>query len=242
MKTLLALLVALALCGSRAEAALTRITGCANTQSGIAADPSCAVTTGATNRVILVFSGNANVLPTATISDTAGNTWTALRVKFTQAGSGAGYAWWALANGTGSTTITIDWSSNPSSFDNVLVDVFDGNDTSSPISASNDAVAATGAPSGTVTPLDNNCLLWGAANDSITAVGSGYTKGADDAAQDWSEYKVIAGGSGAGQTVNFSGTSGAWMLVMAAVKPATGGVACAPTLTLMGVSRSCGDE
>ena len=178
---------------------------------------------GAANRIMLVFSGNADTTTTATISDTAGNTWNALQAKFTQAGSGAVYAWWALANGSGSTTITVNWSSNPLGFMNMLVDVFSGNETSSPISATSTSTAASGAPSGTLTPLDNNCLLWGATNDSVTAVGAGFSKGADDAAQDWSEYKELAGGSGASQTINFSGTSGAWMLVKAAIKPVGGG-------------------
>lgn len=205
--------------------AFSRTTGGQNFVTSAAVSAPVTLTMGAANRIILVFGANGSTTPTATIADTALNTWNVLQVKFTQTGSGSAYAWWALANGSGSTTITVLWSANPNFFLNQLVDVFSGNDTTSPISATNKASGASGAPSGTVTPLDNDCLLWGASNDSITAVGSGFSKGADDTQQDWSEYKSLTGGSGASQTVNFTGASAAWMLAMAAIKPVSGAAA-----------------
>jgi hypothetical protein len=66
-------------------------------------------------------------------------------------------------------------------------------------------------------------LLYGAANDSITAVGSGFTKGADDTGGDWAEYKVLTGGAGGSQTVNFAGSSGAWILLMSTFVGTTSG-------------------
>lgn len=209
--------------------AFARITGGTDVDTTSATTLTVAVTPGAVGRIILVFSANAVTTTTATIADSATNTWAAVEVKFTQTGLGAAYAWYAVANGSGSTTITVTWSSNSGSFMLMLVDVFSGNDTVAPLSAHNKASGASGAPTGTVTPADDNCLIWGAAADTITAVGSGYTKGADDANQDWTEYKEISGGSGAAQTVNFSGTSGAWALAMAAIKPvAAGGSSIVP--------------
>ncbi|HTE63622.1 MAG TPA: hypothetical protein VK631_24915 [Solirubrobacteraceae bacterium] len=204
--------------------AWSRITGGAQqaSSSGVTTR-TVSVTPGAVGRLILVAAGHATTTTTFTISDTAGNTWTILNARKTQAGSGAMQSWWAVANGTGATTITITYSVNLATFGNMLVDVFDGNDTTAPASANNSASAASGAPTGTVTPADANCLSWGASNDSITAVGSGFAKGADDTVQDWTEFKALTGGSGAPQTVNFSGSSGAWILLMAALKPAGGG-------------------
>ncbi len=240
LKTFRAFVVVVSLLFSTSvEAAFTRVSGGANTTGTITTTLTVAVTPGATNRIILVAAGNASTTGTFSIVDTAGNTWTTLNARTTQTGSGAMQSWWALSNGSASTTITITYSVNcaASGFCNVLADVFSGNATASPISSQSTAAAATGAPSGTVTPADANTLLWGAANDSITAVGAGYTKGADDTVQDWSEYKEIAGGSGAAQTVNFSGTSGAWLLHMGSIKPAGGAATpgCTNGLLLLGV-------
>lgn len=210
--------------------AWSRITGGANFGNFVATfTRTVTVTPGAANRAILVACGHSDTTCTFSVADTAGNTYTATSVRKTQAGSGAMHAFWALANGAGAITITVTYSVTlNASFGNMLVDVFDGNDTSAaPISAANSASGASGAPSSTLTPADNDCLLWGAANDSVTAVGAGFTKGADDTQSDWSEYEALTGGSGASQTVNFSGTSGAWILFMAAIKPAGGGGATA---------------
>lgn len=216
--------------------AFTRITGNAAQTANPGTTIAAAVTPGATGRLMLVGCGCETAGATLSIADTAGNTWNVLNAKTTQVGSGCFQSWWAVANGSGATTVTHTIAGATDVFRNILIDVYSGNDTVSPVSSQNTASGASGSPSGTVTPSDANCLIWGAANDSITAVGSGYTKGADDTAQDWSEYKEISGGSGSAQTVNFTGTSGAWMLHMGAFKPAGGAATAPPGMLTLGIA------
>lgn len=199
--------------------AFARITGNAAQTANAGTTIAAAVTPGAVGRLIVVGCGCETTTATLAIADTAGNTWNVLNAKTTQAGSGAFQSWWAIANGTGATTITHTIAGATGVFRNILIDIFSGNATTSPVSNQNTAGAASGAPSGTVTPNDPDCLVWGVANDSITAVGAGYAKGADDAVSDWSEYQELSGGSGVATTVNFSGTSGAWIMHMGAFKP-----------------------
>lgn len=197
--------------------AWSRPTG--NQATSAADSQAVAVTPGVVNRLIVVSSGVSNGSATvSSISDTAGNTWNALNPLTT---NGSRYqSWYALSVGTGSTTITVTWTPNSGGFIWVSVDVFDGNDTTAAVkSATNEATGSAAPVTGSVTPADNDCLLWGGLQDSTTAVGSGFTKGCDDGAQDWTEFKALTGGSGAGQTVNFTG-SGSWILLMAAFKPA----------------------
>lgn len=201
------------------ETAFSRITG--NAQAVFSnTNPAAAVTPGATNRIILVTGGSDTTTNTATIGDTASNTWNQLNAKITQSGSGMSYSWWALANGTGSTTVTFTITGTHG-FGTILIDVFSGNDTASPISNQSTAVGAS-SPSGSITPNDANCLIYCGTVDNVTAVGtiggSAASKGADDGANDWSIYREISGGSGSSQTCTPT-ASGAFTMHMGAIKP-----------------------
>jgi uncharacterized repeat protein (TIGR01451 family) len=58
----------------------------------------------------------------------------------------------------------------------------------------------TGAP---VTPANNNDAIWYACFDNVSGVSGGYVKGQDDTIGDWSEYKILSGGSGVAQNPGF---------------------------------------
>lgn len=130
-------------------------------------------------------------------------------------------AFWAYAPNTSAATFTANWAVSAAGFANSLQDEFSGMDATNAVDAST-ALAGSGSCSTTVTPSVANDGLWGACNDTVTAVGAGFTKGADDTSTDWTEWQILSGGSGAAQTVNFTG-SGTWELMAVAVKAAGGG-------------------
>lgn len=158
--------------------------------------------------------------------------WTITSLSGVTGSSTAGWAasFGAIALAATSTTFTATFTgaSTCSSYEDYAADEFSGNDTSggtTTFDAHNQATG-TGSCSVSVTPSNNNDAVWGACEDSTTAVGSGYTKGQDDAGGDWTQYKILSGGSGIAQTVNFTG-SGAYNALAVTIKPAGG--AAAPT-------------
>lgn len=175
------------------------------------------------NDLVIVMSDSGSTVPTWTISASGAGwstvTWNVLIGKTTTTGTNC-ESWWTFAPNTNATTITVTASGSGNQFMSCLVDEFTGMDGTSPIAGTNSGVGS-GTPSITVTPTVDNCQVWGGCMDSITAVGSGYTKGADDTQQDWSEHLTTALGAGTAnnpKTVNFSG-SGTWLLMAAAIKP-----------------------
>jgi hypothetical protein len=109
---------------------------------------------------------------------------------------------------------------------NDLIGEFSGADGTNFVDGSNSATGS-GTPTVTVTPTGNNDMIWGATSDSVTAVGniagSAATKGGDDTQGDWSEYRLISGGAGSGQSVAFTG-SGAYVIWAVAIKPPSGAI------------------
>lgn len=185
-----------------------------------------AFTASAVGNLLVVGCGTASTAAggVPAISDTQGNTWTPiLLTPKTLTGVGQMQGWWAQAKNTTASTITVS-ASNSGGFINILFDEFSGNLASGTVlDNSNSASSASGNPTVTVTPGADGYLLWAASNDGVTAVGAGFTKGGDDAQQDWSEYKVLgAGTSGVSQTANFTG-SGGYLIIAATFKPAAGG-------------------
>jgi hypothetical protein len=207
--------------------------GNASTSGNVTAICSGATTTftytaSATNEAVLFGIGCAGTAET-TVTLTASG-WTTTQLSGPTGASGSWIAsFGAIAPNTTQATFTITWSGSCANFINDLVDEFSGNDTTggtTTFDAHNQGFnASTGQCSITVTPANNNDGLWGACQDSVTAVGSGFTKGADDTSQDWSEWQILSGGSGVGQTVNFTGTSGQWEEVGATIKPSGGAAA-----------------
>jgi hypothetical protein len=138
----------------------------------------------------------------------------------------------AYVPNTSAATITATFTGGTdSAFANDLIDEFSGADTSNPVDASNSS-ASSGSCTSTVTPTVNDDMLYGTCQDTVTAVGTAFTKGADDASTDWAEYKKLSGQSGVSQTVNFTG-SGTYQTFSAALKPPSA-VTCSNFISLMG--------
>jgi hypothetical protein len=182
-------------------------------------------TAGAINNLIIV-SGYSSLRGSAlTISDTQGNTWNTANPDFDDATNGTRcQSWYALAKNTSSTTITVTRGAG-SGFTGMTLDEFTGNHTTAPLDQVNHSTAgASGTPtSPSITPTANDELIWLLGVDSVTAVGnidgSAATKGGDDGAQDWSEFRVLTGRSGVSMTGAFTG-SGAYEVFIASFKPA----------------------
>lgn len=190
----------------------------------------------AANEAVLFAVGCGGTTETTATLTASGWTITALSTPTGASGSwGASFG--AIAPNTSAATFTVTWSNACASFMADLVDEFSGNDTTggtTTFDAHNQGTAGSGNCSITVTPANNNDGLWGACIDSTTAVGSGFTKGADDTQQDWAEWKILSGGGGSGQTVNFTG-SGLWVCMGATIKPAGAVATCRNSIALMGV-------
>ena len=108
-------------------------------------------------------------------------------------------------------TVTLTGGNGNCSGDaSVLVDEFSGNDITggtTTFDAHNESLdntvstgTCTGAP---VTPANNNDAIWYACYDNVTGVGGGYLKGQDDGIGDWTEYRLLSGGSGVVQNPSF---------------------------------------
>jgi hypothetical protein len=190
--------------------------------------------TNANDAVCIQAAAAATTLPTGVTITASG--WT-----FTQISPASGMTTWisvvsaaslcAISPNTTSVTFTATFTGGANfSAISLLGDEFTGNDTTggtTTFDAHNEAQATSGNPTVNVTPANNNDALWGAAQDNTSAVGSGFTKGADDANGDWSEWKILAGGSGSAQTVNFTG-SGGFIIQGISIKPAS--VASTPSV------------
>lgn len=167
---------------------------------------------------ILFVCGSAAITTTENLSvaDTAGNTWTTVESKTTQSTS-IMQSWYAVANASSSTTITVSVDGTAENFMFIMIDEFAGQSIR-PID--NHAKATgSGTPTVNITPVLNNCGLWVPCNDSNTAVGAGFTLGCDDANQDLSEWQILSGGAGSPQTCNFTG-SGNFIIFSTSIAPA----------------------
>lgn len=138
------------------------------------------------------------------------------------ASAGCGAMFVALAPNTSLATVTATFNQNITSFANDLIDEFSGADSTTP-TAGNNSATGSGTPTVSVTPTANNCMIWVPCNDSVTAVGniggSAATAGANDTQQDWSEYRLLSGQSGAAQSCSVTG-SGSYIIGAVAIQPA----------------------
>lgn len=188
----------------------------ANSLGGTGTAITAAFTPGQVGDLICVagiVDGLAGV--TFTISDTATNTWTTANPVFTGSGTNRAQSWYAFANGTSSTTITVT-ASGTVTFRIILVDDFRGTASDSSVLGPHNETSGSGTPtSGSIALTSNECVVWSFCADTVTAVGlidgTNGTKGADDAGGDWSEYRVLTGRSGNSITAAFAG-SGAYTI------------------------------
>jgi hypothetical protein len=167
--------------------------------------------------LLVVFSGSSSTSDSLNISDSAGNTWTALNPATSQGGQGMARSWYAFSRGTTSTKITVTSSG---AWTDVLFDEFSGVSQSAPVDKIGQKAGSGASTSAALVPAVGNELVWAASLGTIAGAGPGYIKGADDSSQDWSEYRILSGGTGTAQTATFS-NSGAYLCLAALFKPAT---------------------
>ena len=130
----------------------------------------------------------------------------------------------AYAPNNTAVVVTATWSQS-CTFRGIFYDEFSGGDPTNFIDqAPVVATGTTGSCTQSVTPGVANSMLWSFCADSVTAVGAGFTAGQNDGSGDWTEYKLLSGGSGVAQTVNFTGTTGYWVQATISIKPDAGAV------------------
>jgi hypothetical protein len=185
---------------------------------------------------LVVFTTDSNLASTSNVSSLAASGWSLNSISCS-AGSNctsgtfgtstnrtAGF--WAFAPNTSQATFTLSTGAAATNFLSVVIDEFSNTDPTSPIDASAVANGASGTCTASVTPTVANDALVSGCYDTVSAVGStgacassACIKGGDDTQSDWSEYKILSGGSGISQVVPFTGSSGAWQEVLVAIKP-----------------------
>ncbi len=183
-------------------------------------------TPGAVNDAIVfkVTCGEPSTITAASLT-ASGWTITSLSSVFGSTTAGWNASFGAIAPVTTATTFTATFTGGNvcGNYGDWAADEFTGNDATggtTTFDAHNQATGS-GSCSVNVTPANANDGVWGACEDTTTAIGSGYTKGQDDSGGDWTEYKILSGGSGVAQTVNFTG-SGTYNVLAVTIKPAGG--------------------
>lgn len=166
----------------------------------------------------IVIATGISVNANDTISiNTPGVTWNVLNTPVTDPNFGTIASWWTVA-ASSSLSITISIANTLGGVAGIA-DEFSGQDIS-PIDASVSTVG-TGAPTGSITPVSNNDGIWAAACVPGTLnPGSGFTLGTVGNFSSETEFEILSGGAGAPQTVTFSGTTGNFGILMAAIKAA----------------------
>jgi len=73
---------------------------------------------------------------------------------------------------------------------------------------------------GTVPTTANNDAIWAAcfSSFSVTAIGAGYTKGADNGGGDWTEYKLTTDPAGTNEVAQFTSTT-TYIVSMLSLRP-----------------------
>jgi len=121
----------------------------------------------------------------------------------------------AIAPDTAPVTITVTWTGSPCEIGtDVLGDEFSGVATGLTFGIlQGGAYTGNGNCSGAITTMTPNEGIWAAcfASSSVSAIGPGYLKGADDGGGDWAEYRISADPSGTIETPTFT-NAGAYLL------------------------------
>lgn len=169
--------------------AYSYVTGANNSLNGQAASRTIAYAPAAVNNLLIVpaiaFSSVSG--KTMSISDTASNSWQTASALFIADTTNFGYSkvWWALANNTTSTNITVTWSGSNVTDPLMGVEEYTGlNTTTGTIfttgelavndDSSSSLTSGTGYNSGNTPTLSGNpCLVWGWSFDTaLNATGS----------------------------------------------------------------------
>src|SRR5215469_4107662 len=209
-----------------------------NSASGISSMTFTLQASNANDAILFGVGCNATAATPSAVNMSATG-WTFTQLSGITGSAGAFMASFiAIAPNTTSITATVSWTVSGNScagFQNVLADEFSGNDTTggtTTADAHNQATGGSGC-SLSVTPANANDGVWFACNDTVTAVTGSYTQGANDADGDWTEFKILSGGSGVAQSAGFT-SSGAMVILGATIKPAGGAASKTCTMAMMG--------
>ncbi|MGE5184838.1 MAG: hypothetical protein ACM31C_22355 [Acidobacteriota bacterium] len=174
--------------------------------------------------VIHVFC-ESTAAPTAYSITASGWTFTPLSPITGPAGGFYAASAGAIAPDTAATAFAVTWSGTAScTFVDELGDEFTGNDPaggSVTFGAHAQVAAGTGDCTAALTTPDTNDALWAACTTNcVSAVGPGFTKGADDAHCDWSEHRSSTDAAGTPETVTFATTAQtSYVMTAATIKP-----------------------
>lgn len=196
----------------------------ANFQStgGGASQTFTAAAHAANDAIVIMVLTKCDTATTGVTVTGSGWTWSqigSLTVNTTVSPQVCFAAFGAISPNTTSTTFTVSWTGGTFSAGHSAEEIGDefshvntaGGTTTFNAVALTDG--ASGLPSASVTPPNNNEALWGAAFGGATAytAGSGFTQGSSDGDGDITEYQLLSGGANVPQTVNFAGQSAYWV-------------------------------
>ena len=171
--------------------------------------------------VLQVFCANT-VAPIGVTLSASGWTFTQLGAVVGSTTSGYwGTSFAAIAPSSTPTTFTASWTAAmPCTFMDELGDEFAGVDPSGGTITfdAHSELLANGNCTTSLTTRDADDAVWAACTiNTVTAVGAGYTKSADDGHGDWSEYKLTADPANTIEGVEFDTVSGMDDYVVTAV-------------------------
>ena len=141
------------------------------------------------------------------------------------AGGGMYYAasFVAIAPDTIATTATVTWSATCSGSSDEIGDELAGNDPSGGAITFDSHVVAAGFGDCTASleTLHDDDAIWAAcfSESSLSGVGPGFTKGADDQDGDWTEYALAIGPAGTTDTATFANPGLTFVIEVVAIKP-----------------------
>lgn len=175
--------------------------------------------------VILVSGASASSSSVLSISDSHARAWTVVNPQTTISGVAAAESWCAVVDNTTSMTITL--GATVLQWMGILLDEVSG--TTCTVDAHKETTGTGNAATTNVATSQPNEFWWGSSFDSITGVSSGWTKGADDTMQDWSEWQIVSATSTTAHAA-FTG-SGQYVAFFAAF-PASGAVIPPPPVSV----------
>jgi len=156
-------------------------------------------------------------------SDTAGNTWSNVSALITDGITGstsAGRAkiFSAVSKGTSSTTITCNFSGGAGTANTVvMVDEFSGANGAN--DGQNSAAGNSASPSpGSVTPGQNNDILWAMCIGNCSSSPGGWTTRQNNSGFVTSTQQ-LSGGAGGSQSITYSQPSQGWLAAIVALSP-----------------------
>jgi hypothetical protein len=174
------------------------------------------------NAIVLQVACGSNADPTAVAVTAPG--WTFRQVGLiSREGTDHAATFTAIAPGTDSASLTVTWTGGCDLNRNDLGDEFAMVDPAGDEITfdSVSTVAGSGSCTGSLPIQHFGDMVWAAcdSNGEVKNVGAGFTKGADDLAEDWSEYRLTADPPGTTEAISFESDLVGYVLSMVALKP-----------------------